>query len=179
MGLNILSAIHGMSVIWDVRYWEVSPEKHFRFLKDFLLLENNNIKLDNNIEFFLLLISSVFSKKGNLSLGLFPYSLHINSSMCYSLQQTSCSTKHTKTSSTFYIAKGKLLLTFRLGTALKMMLPIKDIFSKSDLTFTEEILNGKFHCLCSDESKFVIFYRFIFGNKMTHTSELASPLNCR
>ena len=24
MGLNVLSAIHGMSAIWDVRYWEVS-----------------------------------------------------------------------------------------------------------------------------------------------------------
>ena len=91
----------------------------------------------------------------------------MNFSMCYSLQQTSCSTKHTKTSSTFYIAKGKLLVTFRLGTALKMMFSIKDFFSKSDLTFTEEVLNGKLHFLCSEESKFVIFYRFIFGNKMT------------
>ena len=95
------------------------------------------------------------------------YSRHMNFSMCYSLQQTSCSTKHTKTSSTFYIAKGKLLVTFRLGTALKMMFSIKDFFSKSDLTFTEEVLNGKLHFLCSEESKFVIFYRFIFGNKMT------------
>ena len=24
LGLNVLSAIHGMSAIWDVRYWEVS-----------------------------------------------------------------------------------------------------------------------------------------------------------
>ena len=51
---------------------------------------------------------------------LVQYSLHINFSMCYSLQQTSCSTKHTKTSSTFYIAKGKLLVTFRLRTALRI-----------------------------------------------------------
>ena len=24
LGLNVLSAIHGMSTIWDVSYWEVS-----------------------------------------------------------------------------------------------------------------------------------------------------------
>ena len=24
LGLNVLPAIHGMSAIWDVRYWEVS-----------------------------------------------------------------------------------------------------------------------------------------------------------
>ena len=29
MGLNVLSAIHGMSAIWDVRYWKVSLYKAF------------------------------------------------------------------------------------------------------------------------------------------------------
>ena len=28
LGLNVLSAIHGMSAIWDVRYWEVSLYKN-------------------------------------------------------------------------------------------------------------------------------------------------------
>ena len=46
-----------------------------------------------------------------------------------------------------------------LSTAQKMKISIKDFFSKCDqirsfhadlVTFTEEILNGKFHCLCSD-----------------------------
>ena len=27
MGLNVLSAIDGMSALWDVRYWEVSQCK--------------------------------------------------------------------------------------------------------------------------------------------------------
>ena len=29
LGLNILSAFHGMFAIWDVRYWEVSLYYHF------------------------------------------------------------------------------------------------------------------------------------------------------
>ena len=41
----------------------------------------------------------------------------------------------------------------KLGTALhkKIKFSIKDFFSKCDqlVTFTEEILNGKFHFLCS------------------------------
>ena len=31
LGLNILSAIQGMSPVWDVRYWEVSLYFHFNF----------------------------------------------------------------------------------------------------------------------------------------------------
>ena len=39
-------------------------------------------------------------------------------------------------------------------TARKMKFPIKDFFSNRDLvTFTEEILNGKLHFLCSERSK--------------------------
>ena len=30
LGLNILSAIQGMSAIWDIRYWEASLYKLFR-----------------------------------------------------------------------------------------------------------------------------------------------------
>ena len=42
------------------------------------------------------------------------------------------------------------------GTAQKMKFSIKDFFRKSDqITFTEEILNGKLHFLCSVDGKLI------------------------
>ena len=37
MGLNVLSAIHGMSAIWDVSYWEALLyfEERFSFVELF------------------------------------------------------------------------------------------------------------------------------------------------
>ena len=46
---------------------------------------------------------------------------------------------------------------WKSNTAQKMKFSIKDFFSKCDLvTFTEEILNGKSHFLCSVEKTKVI-----------------------
>ena len=66
------------------------------------------------------------------------------------------------TKSNFYTPQNyfssKTLLCFFLNTAQKTKLSIKDFFSKCDqirttadlVTFTEEILNGKLHFLCSE-----------------------------
>ena len=56
---------------------------------------------------------------------------------------------------------GKVLNVVSPYTAQKVKFPVKDFFSKCDqirsfprilVTFTEEILNGKLHFLCSDKT---------------------------
>ena len=57
--------------------------------------------------------------------------------------------------------EGKQFFTWQTRTAQKMKFSIKDFLSKCDqirrkldlVTFTKEILNGKLHFLCSNDSK--------------------------
>ena len=44
MGLNVLSAIQGMSAIWDVRCWNVSLYKEACFLENSKILEKARAK---------------------------------------------------------------------------------------------------------------------------------------
>ena len=41
-------------------------------------------------------------------------------------------------------------VVYAKNTTQKMELSVKDFFSKCDLRFTEEILNGKLHFLCKE-----------------------------
>ena len=65
-----------------------------------------------------------------------------------------------------FILKIDFCYFLAINTAQKMKLFIKDFFSKCDqmpqfpadlVTFTEEILNGKIHILCSANLQFFIF----------------------
>ena len=42
------------------------------------------------------------------------------------------------------------MVNSKICTAQKMKFSIKDFFTFTDFTFTEEIRNGKLHFLCSD-----------------------------